>query len=381
MIFPDYKKDNIINLTSSILKAFNTKFLYPELKELEDIKKSKNIILLVIDGLGWNYLEKNGKDTIFNKYLVKKLSSVFPSTTASAVTTLETGVAPQQHGITGWFMLLKELGIVAKILPFMPRYGNLAFPHNGVQRTDIYTEKRITEKISSPSFIIYPDHIVDNKVNIKTENLLTYKTLNGMLLQINKAIKSSLQKKFIYAYWDHFDSLSHFKGNTSEKVLNHFQLLNTRLSRFINLLKGSDTTLIITADHGLIDTDKSKTIFLNDYPDIYDMLSLPLCGEPRTVYCYVHPHKTAEFESLVKKKLEFCCDLYESSALLEKGAFGLYEAHSMLKHRIGDYTLIMKDNYIIRDKLFNERKIAMIGNHGGISEDERYVPLILIDDI
>ncbi|MBN2039455.1 MAG: alkaline phosphatase family protein [Spirochaetes bacterium] len=381
MKFPDYTKDNIVNLTSSLLKAFNVEPLYPDLMELKNLKNYKNIILLVIDGLGWKYFEKNGKDTIFSEYFVKKLSSVFPSTTASATTTLETGVAPQQHGITGWFMLLKELGIIAKILPFMPRYGGQSLPDDRVQRNDIYREQRLNDKIRNPSFLIYPENIVDNKVNKRNSNLLTYKTLNGMFLQIGKALKSSSERKYIYSYWENFDSLSHRYGISGKKVFDHFMLLNEKLIRFIKSIKNTNTALLITADHGLIDTEKSKIIFLNDYPDIYDMLTLPLCGEPRAAYCYVHPEKTKDFEFLVKKRLGNCLKIYKSSTLLKKGAFGLYEPHEMLKHRIGDYTLVMKENYIIRDKLFNERRLSFTGNHGGLSDDEKYVPLIWIKDI
>src|SRR4030042_3491423 len=99
---PDYTKDNIVNLASSVLKTFDFESPYPALNELSDLSNYTNVILLLIDGLGYEFLMKYGQDSLLKSHLKKKLTTVFPSTTASAVTTLETGVAPQQHGITGW---------------------------------------------------------------------------------------------------------------------------------------------------------------------------------------------------------------------------------------------------------------------------------------
>ena len=377
MIFPDYLNNNIVNLAGTILKAFDINPLYPALKELEDLKKYNNIILLVIDGLGYKYFSEHCRNSFLEKYYVKKLCSVFPSTTASAITSLETGVAPQQHGITGWFMLLKELGVVAAVLPFTARYGGQSFSHRGIQREDIFTEKRITDRIR-PSFTIYPEKIIDGKVNRKNENILTFKKLGGMLSQIKKAVSSSNKRKFIYAYWDGFDAVCHWKGCASINALEHLILLDKNISSLAESLKNSGSLLIVTADHGLIDTEKSRTIYLNEYPEIYETLSLPLCGEPRVAYCYVREACTKDFEKHVREKLGYCCEIYKSSELITKGVFGLYEPVKTLWQRTGDYVLIMKENYAIKDKLLNEKTFNFIGNHGGTSEEEMFIPLIII---
>ncbi len=70
---------------------------------------------------------------------------------------------------------------------------------------------------------------------------------------------------------------------------------------------------------------------------------------------------------------------YPSEDLIKKNLFGLHKPHKMLKQRIGDYILIMKDKYIIRDRLFKEERIFLRGNHGGLSKEEMYVPLMLVE--
>lgn len=379
-IYPNYN-NSIVNLTSSILDAFSVKSPYSRLKELKSLKESKNIILLLIDGLGYEYLKKYGENSYLKKHCVKKITSVFPSTTASAATTLETGVAPQQHGITGWFMFLKELGTVSAILPFKPRYGGISFPNNEIQRKDIFSEKTINDKIKQPSFIIYPKMIVDGKVNKKSKDVLTYKTLNGMFSQIKKAINSSNEEKYIYSYWSEFDSICHDQGCTSKQSNDHFWELDNKIASFVKSIKKTNFTMLITADHGLIDTPKSKIINLRDHPRLYETLTLPLCGEPRVAYCYVHPEKTIQFENYIKTNLSHCCEIYKSTDLINQGVFGLFNAHKMLKDRIGDYTLIMKENYIIKDSLLKEKEHPLIGNHGGTSKEEMFVPLIQIKNL
>jgi hypothetical protein len=70
----------------------------------------------------------------------------------------------------------------------------------------------------------------------------------------------------------------------------------------------------------------------------------------------------------------------ESESLIEQGFFGRGEAHPELSSRVGDYTLLMKENYIIRHRLPFEQPYTQIGVHGGLSQAEMQVPLIATGD-
>ena len=137
--------------------------------------------------------------------------------------------------------------------------------------------------------------------------------------------------------------------------------------------------MIITADHGLINTPKERVIKLENHPKLIECLTLPLCGDSRTIYCYVHPSKTKQFENYVKTKLGKVCKMYKSQDFIKKGYYGLFEPNPKLFDRIGDYVLIMKENYILRDKLLTQKRHYHVGNHGGDSEDEMFVPLIVFN--
>ena len=154
--------------------------------------------------------------------------------------------------------------------------------------------------------------------------------------------------------------------------------MDKKISKLSKSLENTDTTIIVTADHGLINCGRNRIIDLTDHPELRDMLVMPLTGDARTVYCYVRPNKTKQFEKYVKTKLGKFCEIYKSDDLIKKGFFGLYRPHKKLKDRVGDYTIIMKENYIIQDQIPGVEKKNHIGRHGGVSKEEMYVPLIVI---
>jgi len=380
MISPNYKDGSIVNLMSTIAGAFGKRLKYNQLKILKsrELKESKNIVLLVIDGLGSEYLKK--KSGFLKENMKGEITSVFLPTTACAITTFATGLAPQEHAVTGWYMNLKEIGMITTVLPFVPRAIPAPLDYFGIAKKDVFKFEKFKNKIKASSYTITTQAIKDREINANNENkkrVLGYSTLNGFFKQIKTAINKNNKRKYIYAYWSYFDELNHEFGVKSKETKAHFKRLNEKIKEFVERLKGTDTALIITADHGFVDSKKKERINLNDYPKIKECLSMPLCGEPRTHYCYVYPDKTKQFEKEVKKKLKGKCELFKSKELVDKNFFGLKKENPKLKQRIGDYILVMKDTYIMKDFLLEDPH-WYIGNHGGVSKEEMFVPLIFI---
>ena len=193
---------------------------------------------------------------------------------------------------------------------------------------------------------------------------------------VEDIVKSSQQPKYIYAYWPDFDRHSHDFGCNSSRVNAHFAELDEAFEKLLTAVDGTNTAVVVTADHGFIDTDSARVLQLSDHPVMQDSLVLPLCGEPRVAYCYVHPDKQQQFTDYVKTELADCAELKLSSTLVDEEYFGMGLAHPNLYERIGHYTLIMKKNYVFKDRLLGEQPFSHIGVHGGTSTNEMYVPLI-----
>ena len=286
MYLPDYEKSSLVNFMGNILISMGAKPVYEPLENFDNsaLSDAENIVLIVIDGLGYEYLQTYGKNTFLQKHISRKLTSIFPSTTASAITALQTGLSTLEHALTGWFVYLKELGTASIILPFKPRYGDYSFGKMNIKPEEIFDFKNIFDQINRQSFHIIPRFILNSEFSTFAggrANRLGYKTLQGFVNQINKAIKSSDAPKLIYAYWAKFDSLSHEKGMKSKKVFNHFLEIDAAINALKKSQKKNDTNILVTADHGLLDTEKSKTLYMKDHPDLRETLILPLCGEPR----------------------------------------------------------------------------------------------------
>ena len=110
---PDYAGGSLVNLIASIVAARGGRALHSPLKNLrhETLREARNLVLLVIDGLGDNYLMRRGAGGALARRRRASMTSVFPSTTASAITTSYTGCTPLEHGLTGWFTYFGEAGV------------------------------------------------------------------------------------------------------------------------------------------------------------------------------------------------------------------------------------------------------------------------------
>jgi len=386
MHLPNYKEGCTVNLMSSLGKVVgsNLKTGYKPLKGLDvkSLKNYKNVVLVVVDGLGYEYLAKQ-KNSFLKKHLSQKLCSVFPPTTAAAVTVFLTGLPAQQHGLPGWYVFLKEIGILTTILPFVPRVGGLRLSDTNVDPNKIFLAKSLYTKTKIPCHILFDSFAANSdftRAHSGSAKIHSYKleSVNSFFQNLKKLVKSN-KKKFVYAYWPGFDGLSHDYGVNSKKTKKHFLYLDKKFSSLVRSLKGTNTKILITADHGFIDSTKTTQIDVKDHPVIQECLSMPLSGDPRLAYCYVKASKAKIFEKYAKKKLANVCWIYKSEELLKKNFFGLFKPNPKLKDRIGDYTLVMKKNYMIKDGLFGSKATFGVGNHGGVSKQELYVPLITID--
>ncbi len=384
MHLPDYKNGSIVNLVSSIQVALGGG--EPSYGTLSQLTLSKpntagSVVLIVIDGLGHTYLKQRGRGTLYG-HLVGRITSVFPSTTASAITSFFTGTAPQQHALTGWFTYFKELGVVAAPLPFKRRSSERSLKDAGVDARKLFDQPSMFEGIDTPSHIVLPANIVESEYTTAHSGPAerwAYTSLQRCFRVIEKIIRRTSSRQYIYAYWPELDTLSHTYGTQSKEVAKHFDQLDAAFARFLDRIEGSGTTVIVTADHGFIDTGPDRLVQLESHPELASTLALPLCGEPRVAFCYVHPDRRERFKEYAQDRLGYCAEIYRSEQLVEQGFFGLGKPNPRLLDRIGHYALVMKDRYAIKDWIFGERRYEHTGVHGGVSEEEMYVPLIVVE--
>ena len=206
--------------------------------------------------------------------------------------------------------------------------------------------------------------------------MVPYDDFHAYFKAVRDAVRATQNEKYIYAYWPGFDAIAHEFGIASPQAQQHFEELDLEFSNMLEELAGTDTVVMLSSDHGFIDSPKYRQIQVAQHPRLKDCLMMPLCGEPRLSYCYVRHDYRQSFESYVREELAHAVDLYSSKALVERGLFGLGIPHKELLSRVGDYTLVLKDDYVITDIIVGDSPLNMTGFHGGLSADEVYVPLV-----
>jgi len=380
LTLPDYHGGGLVNLMSSIATALGGSSPYAPLAALapQSLADAHHLVLLVVDGLGHDYLLDH--DSALRRHLHSPLTSVFPTTTASAIPTFLTGLAPQQHGLTGWHMYFREIGAIAAPLPFRVRAGRHALREAGVTPASLFGLSPLFDRLPVPCHVVSPRNIIHSDFNVAlsgTAQRHGYETLDEMFALIAGVLRSDAPRSYVHAYWPQHDSLAHEYGVHSPQVAEAFAKLDAGFAQLLDVLADSNSRIIVTADHGFIDTSAEEVLDLDDHPGLRETLLLPLCGEPRMAYAYVRAGREEAFEGYVNTHLADRVHLFRSEDILQQGWLGPGEAHPALRDRIGDYVLVPRGRTILRDWLKGEPRHIHIGVHGGLTAAEMLVPLVV----
>jgi len=379
MLRPDYAGGGFANLIATIVEACGGTPRLAPLTALPpgELKAASNILLLMVDGLGDNYLRREGAGGALLARRRGAITSVFPSTTASAITTAHTGWTPLEHGLTGWFTLFGEAGCVGAPLPFQRRGEKAAL---GVAPAAVYRAGPLFDGLARRSIVVTYRPIVDSTYNLHhcgRAERRAYDKLEGLVEQTVAAVKSGLEPKFIYAYWPEFDALSHRYGNASKEARAHFHAVDAAFGELMDRLAGTDTLVVATADHGFVDSTGADALDFADAPGLAGLLRYPLCGESRVALCHVQEGRSREFMQRAEDWLGGRGQVRPSRELADEGWFGAGEPHPRINERIGDVALVMHGRTTVKDWVAGEPRHRLVGHHGGTSEDEMMIPLIV----
>ena len=342
----------------------------------QELGEARNVVLVLIDGLGDNYLMRQGAGGELAGRRRTAITSVFPSTTASAITTSYTGCTPLEHGLTGWYTYFGEAGYVAASLPFRRRGDNLPLSQLGYTAQRAFPVEPFFGSLARRSIVVTCRRIIDSDYNLRHcagAERRAYDTLGQFVEQVEAAVKCSPERKLVYAYWPQYDAISHQHGSLSAAAAREFAQVDEAFGELVARLSGTDSAIVATADHGFIDVPDEESLTLPS--SLAAMLRFPLCGERRVAYCHVHAPQ--EFMERARQWLGDRADVKPSAQLVEEGWFGPGEPHPRFAERIGDVALLMRKRCTVKDWTPGEPRYMHIGNHGGPSEDEMMIPLIV----
>ncbi len=367
MIVKNDYNECLTNLACSIRKYFGLDYKHNTLSYIDSLLekyKPKNVVTILCDGMGSNILDRTlSKDSFFIRNKLKSISTVFPATTVAATTSMMTGLNPVESGMLGWDMYFKDidktittfLGSEKGDFNYKPLKEAIDFINKHMKRKSIMDE--INEKGIYKGYTLFPF------------GPYSYSNWDDML-RILKSRCDEDGKKYIYAYSKEPDSTMHKTGCDSDDSKKVIIELNDKIEQLCKQL--NDTIIFVVADHG---HKNVINIDLKEYPDIINCLIRNTSLEPRTVNFFVKDDKKEEFENLFTKYFSTDFDLYAKTEVISSKLFGYGEENEIFQDSLGDYLAIAK----------TDKTLLYIGNevlkshHAGYTDDEIYVPLIVVN--
>lgn len=366
IMFP-IEGNNLINVSNSILKAMDAKILHKSLKSLDKQllqNKYKNIVLLLYDGLGTKVLDRFlPKESFLQKNKICDITSVFPSTTVAATTSVLTGQAPSEHGWLGWDMFFKDDDETVSVYMNVKKDTNIPAKHVVKERPEMKYKTildRINEETSNDAYFAWP---FDEKYPCNTLEEISER-ICGLCIKPNK--------KFIYAYYNNPDKILHQEGFESIEVKNEIFNINDMTEKLYNKLP-AETVLIVIADHGHIEC-KYKTISENK--ELFNMLERTIALEPRA--CSIKLKQKINKNDFKEKFIKEYGNnflLYSKEEVIKKELFGNKIKNSIVIDNIGDFIAIATKDISLR---YDEKGKTFKTYHAGITRDEMEIPLIVL---
>lgn len=364
--YPNYDR-SILSIASSVLNHFGVKDCqHKTLPEFDKLLKKdcKNIIVMLFDGLGTSSLNYHLKENDFlRKHYVTDISSVFPSTTVAATTSVLSGYSPAECGWLGWDLYFEEIG------------ENVAVFKNTLQRNGEPAAKfNVAHKYIPVKSIMKRIEEVNGRRSAYCVSFFSKyrsKSVEDVCKTVYKLSKKR-KKKYIYAYWNQPDHAMHSHGVTSQEAHEQILHINSEVEKLCDKLENS--LVIITADHGLCD---GVNVYLEDYPELNSMLKIPPSIEPgRAMSLFVKDGLHEDFKNEFNRRFGDCFRLMTKEEVFSENLLGYGKPHPRTYDFVGDFLAVATTE----KTLFTAREeYEIIGVHAGLTKEEMTVPFIAIE--
>lgn len=338
ILYPNYEK-SLVNFSATILKEFGIDSPYTTFRRINKLfreEKYLNVVVLVYSGLGTKIMNQYfDKSSFLLNHRLTDITSVVPSTTVSATTSLLSTKTSGEHRLLSEKLYLGDL-------------DNLGY-ENIIDKINATGEAR--------AYGIFPTGVGAYESRDEAYNRI-----------INLSRNSG--KKLIYAYFDDFDYSMHEYGVESDFIRDEMFKIDDEVKSLCENLQ--DSIVFVTADHGYVGSER---IILKDYKDIYSLIDKTIDIEMRCTGIKVIPGKAAVFREKFNEKFGKYFLLMDYDEVTEKKLFGIDIKAQCFKDCIGDFIAFSVDKYALS---YNGDDQVFKSSHGGLTEKEMLVSLSII---
>lgn len=369
----------------------------------------KTVILVVADGLGHLQLEREiaaGNASNIGQLIGRAeggdecvsytpITSVFPTTTVAALGSVNSGVAPTGHGLLGYTVYLPEFDTVAEMIRWGPLNRRVSFadPEFGRVPESFFWAETMYARLHAAgvkrTFAVNP---VGFSGTALTRMLHQHATYAGYVATsslgpiVSRIVDESTDVTYVYAYWPTVDTIAHIIGPLTPEHGAEVAAFDFQFGRLLESLSGRrDTLVLLTADHGHVDTVPEEAVSFADHPELLGMLRVPPAGERRAVYLHPRPGLTLAVAEYARERMREVASPMLRDDAVELGLFGPGQLSERASGRIGEVLLFPRGNLQLFAPIDPPegappmpKPPAFRGLHGGLTADEALVPLLAI---
>lgn len=328
------------------------------------VRESRCVVLLVLDGLGWNTLESH-------RSLLPALgaleggavTTVAPSTTATALTSLTTGLAPSQHGITGFRMRVPE-GVL-NVLRWRLDGGRVA--------PDAFTVQRHTPFMGRDVPVVTRSEFRTTgftDAHLRGGRFVGWSTPAVLVERCRGLVAAG--ERFVYAYYPGIDAVAHEFGLHNPFLTSELVFADGLVARLVDALP-ADACVLVTADHGQVHIGPGGWTSLGSLEPLVGVQS----GEGRFRHLYARDGAAGDLFDAARAELGDQAWVFTRDELFDDGWLGPPGAAAgrSVRRRVGDVVLAAREPVAFVDPAFAV-EAALVGAHGSLTPDEMLVPLV-----
>lgn len=355
-------------------------------------------VVLLIDSFGWGSFEAlQGSAVREDERRVARLlsqrtlpfSTVFPSTTSSALHSLSTGTTPGTHGIAGYYQYFPQWGDILNTISLSPQWlkaprdaavGPSFQPNDWIPVPTIFQRHGGGCVITESAF----EGSAFTRTLYAGASFTGYRSLSDLGLHLRRTLNlpASKRPKLIWVYWDLLDTVNHEHGPLPElavrELTNVFQTLGAAAAD-TSVPSREGVHLFVTGDHGHMTARPELAQGAHEDPTLMALLERPPSGERRAAFLKAKAGRLEEVKAHLSTTLPKEWLVLPVPSLIDQGLFGPGPHHSELRDRLGDLLVLPSDEatYFYRPPGFRGPDTHFLnGTHGGLSPRELLVPLV-----
>lgn len=368
-VLPDYRGSCLSNVVPALLGQPDATEWLPA-----PIREAKAVVLLLIDGMGWEQLQDRAELTpVLAAMEGGPITTVAPSTTTTALTSLVTGAAPGEHGLIGYQIYIQ--GQVLNALRWTtgpkPADARKAIVPEQIQPRPAFFGRRVPavgrSEFQGTGFTRAHLDGVDHK---------GYKLTSSIAVEVQKLVDDG--EPLVYAYYDGPDRIAHEYG-FGPYLDAEFAEVDRLVAQILAVLP-PEAALLVVSDHGQVMVGDNKVELARDVLALTAVTS----GEARFRWLHARPGRAGDLVEAADEHYGRHGLVVERQQVLDEDWFGL-RVGSEARSRMGDVALVPCDPVAFVEPKPERRSAGeggkrpvfeLLGRHGSLTAAEMLVPCL-----